>query len=515
MAKNKQMCDLTSTKGFPRGWSNEQLRNFSAQAFERKRSGNFDPTRQKLNFEVTKGGIITPVDQKHSINHRISENLRRRGIIDPNAGKEKPDKRTVANFVLGGSREQMHRLAFGDQKIDLNHGADNSSIVRQKAIEDWAIDTYNFMARKYGEENVVSFVVHLDEINPHVHCTVLPVTEQNKISWKKVMAGKDKYEYRDRMLKLHDEFAEVNKKYGLERGDAVAVTGAKHRSTEEYRDWLDNQARKLEIKIDTQKQTLYEINAEIAKAEKRVKALYTMLSNLEAQKKDIEDRISTLESQLESQARQSQLTNEEITRRRQVLIGELDTIAAKINERQSQLVKARQQLQDVADRKSQLEQKTQVVEKQLRQNQNEYSNKVMRDMENTAWGEVARDMKRHMAKYEEYRDTLGLDERRNIDNLYDNVFDGSIFDQMAENANEVIAVASALFMGYLDGAVSFAESHGGGGDSPGSDWGRDKDDDDETWRRKCFHMGMKMMRPSPGKLSRRNTPRQQAKGLGR
>jgi chromosome segregation ATPase len=273
-------------------------------------------------------------------------------------------------------------------------------------------------------------VVHLDEINPHVHCTVLPVTEQNKISWKKVMAGKDKYEYRDRMLKLHDEFAEVNKKYGLERGDAVAVTGAKHRSTEEYRDWLDNQARKLEIKIDTQKQTLYEINAEIAKAEKRVKALYTMLSNLEAQKKDIEDRISTLESQLESQARQGQLTNDELTRRRQVLNGELDAIAAKINERRSQLVKARQQLQDVADRKSQLEQKTQVVEKQLRQNQNEYSNKVMRDMENTAWG-------------------------------------------------------------------------------------RDKDDDDETWRRKCFHMGMKMMRPSPGKLSRRNTPRQQAKGLGR
>ena len=240
-----------------------------------------------------------------------------------------------------------------------------------------------------------------------------------------------------------------------------------------------------------------------------------MLSNLEAQKKDIEDRISTLESQLESQARQGQLTNEEITRRRQVLIGELDTIAAKINERQSQLVKARQQLQDVADLKSQLEQKTQVVEKQLRQNQSEYSQKVMRDMENTAWGVVARDTKECMSKYEEYRDTLSMEERKILDNLYDNVFDGSLFGEVAQHANEVVAVASALFMGYLDGAVSFAKTHGGGSDSPGSDWGRDKDDDDEMWRRKCFHMGMKMMRSTSGKLSRRNTPRQQAKGLGR
>ena len=71
------------------------------------------------------------------------------------------------------------------------------------------------------------------------------------------MVGADKFEYRERMMKLHDEFAEVNKKYGLERGDAIAVTGAKHRSTEEYRDWLDKQTRELEIKIDTQKQFCY------------------------------------------------------------------------------------------------------------------------------------------------------------------------------------------------------------------------------------------------------------------
>ena len=506
MAKNKQVIDLAPGKGMTRGQSNEHLRLSAATVNGRKLKFTFDPTRERLDFEVTKGGVVTPVDKQHSITRRISENLRRRGIKDPNAGKPKPDIRTVANFILGGSREQMHRLAFGDQKVDLNHGADNRMIERNKAIEDWAVDTYNFMAQKYGEDNIVAFVVHLDETNPHVHCTVLPVTDQNKISWKQVMVGKDKYEYRARMLQLHNEFAEVNKKYGLERGDAVEVTGARHRTTQQYWDWLDEQARQkeienreMEIKIDTQKQTLYEINAEIAKADKRVKGLNTMLSNLEAQKKDIEDRISTLESQ----AKQGELTNDELARRREVLIGELDTIAAKIKEREQQLQKARQQLQEVADRKSQLETKSQAVEKQLQQNQKQYSNKVMRDMENTAWGEVARDMKKRMTMYDEHRDSLGLDERRIVDNLYDEVFDGSLFDQMAENANEVIAVASALFMGYLDGAVSFAKGHGGGGSSPGSGWGRDKDDDDEMWRRKCLFMGMKMMRPSQGRKLKR------------
>ena len=154
MAKNKQMCDVTPTKGFPRGWSNEQLRNFSGTAYLRKLTYNLDPTRSKLNFEVTKGGIISPVDQKHSINRRISENLRRRGILDPNAGKEKPNIRTVANFLLGGSREQMHRLAFGDQKVKLNRDANNSDIIRMKPIEEWAVDVYNFMAKKYGEDEL-------------------------------------------------------------------------------------------------------------------------------------------------------------------------------------------------------------------------------------------------------------------------------------------------------------------------------------------------------------------------
>lgn len=37
-----------------------------------------------------------------------------------------------------------------------------------------------------GEDNVIGFYVHLDELNPHVHCTVIPVDERNKISFNKI-----------------------------------------------------------------------------------------------------------------------------------------------------------------------------------------------------------------------------------------------------------------------------------------------------------------------------------------
>lgn len=33
---------------------------------------------------------------------------------------------------------------------------------------------------------------------------------------------------------LHNDIAKINQKYGLERGDRISETGARHRSTEEY-----------------------------------------------------------------------------------------------------------------------------------------------------------------------------------------------------------------------------------------------------------------------------------------
>lgn len=154
----KQVIDIMPTKGMTTAQSNEHLRKYSEGAYQNMRSNNFDPTRAHLGFEVTKGGKIVPIDVNHSIPERMKENLAARGIKDPNEGLSEPKFRTIANIILGGSREQMRRLAFDNQGVNFNLGVDNSHIIRKKGIEEWAKDTYDYIARKLGEENILTFV---------------------------------------------------------------------------------------------------------------------------------------------------------------------------------------------------------------------------------------------------------------------------------------------------------------------------------------------------------------------
>ena len=241
MVQAKQVLDVHVSKGITRAQSNEHLRCRSEKAREYAMSkGNYDPTREHLNFEVVQGGKIRPVDTSRSIPDRMAEILRSRGIKDPNEGLEEPKFRTVVNIIFGGSRERMQELAFGSQTVDFENNSDNSHVERKPEIEQWAKDVYTFVSGKYGEQNIAAFVVHLDELNPHVHCTLLPIKD-GRFAYKEIFAGKDKFEYSERMKKLHSEFAEVNRKWGMSRGSSIAETGARHRTTEEYRRMLSEE----------------------------------------------------------------------------------------------------------------------------------------------------------------------------------------------------------------------------------------------------------------------------------
>lgn len=216
MVKQYQVCDLRPGMGMTRSQSNEHLRNYNQRAYENKMTGNFDPTREHLNFEIVKGELV-PVNKAKSIPQRIKENLASRGIKDPNEGKENPDRRSVANIILQGSKETMLKLAFCDQDVDLDKHADNSHVRREKGIEEWAKDMYMFVAERYGEENIAASVVHLDEKNPHIHCTQLPIVD-NRISWNKLFGG-NKYEGQKKFWDLHDAIAAANRKYGRTAGN--------------------------------------------------------------------------------------------------------------------------------------------------------------------------------------------------------------------------------------------------------------------------------------------------------
>lgn len=86
-------------------------------------------------------------------------------------------------------------------------------------------DFTNFFKDKYGEENVLSAIVHLDETNPHMHLNLIPIVD-GKLCAKELFDGQ--------LVKLQTEiWKEVGQKYGLERGKSG--NGVEHLSTAEYK----------------------------------------------------------------------------------------------------------------------------------------------------------------------------------------------------------------------------------------------------------------------------------------
>lgn len=75
------------------------------------------------------------------------------------------------------------------------------------------------------------------------------------------------------------------------------------------------------------------------------------------------------------------------------------------------------------------------------------------------------------------------------------------YTDLTRNCNQIINCAMLLSLGYIHEATTYAESCGGGG-SPGSGWGRDKDEDDDHWWRRCIAVSAAMMRPAKYRLRR-------------
>lgn len=57
---------------------------------------------------------------------------------------------------------------------------------------------------------------------------------------------------------------------------------------------------------------------------------------------------------------------------------------------------------------------------------------------------------------------------------------------------EIQQTAMLLFACYLDTAISMSESSGGGGNSPESGWGKDKNEDEREWALRCAKMANNM-----------------------
>ena len=539
MSGAKNVIDMRPSKGFSPSQGNEHLRRLDDCERAQKARWNYDHSREHLNFEVGKGGVVTEVNKFKTINQRIQENLDSRGIVNPNKkyidqGLD-PKYRTVANFILGGNREVMRNLAFGNQNVDWEHGADNSDLKRMPEIEAWAKDAYAFMCKKYGEQNIAAFVVHLDEANPHVHCTVLPLTEKNRFSFiKTFMGGVDSRDALSKYMEnLHTEYAEeVGLKYGMERGDSIKETGAVHRTTEEYRRklWKDAQEKEEEVReniktieqqnstITNQRGIIASLSREIKHSAARLKALATMIKNLETHKADLEQEIKKFNRDLAA----GKISKEEADRKLSQINADIKKTEEKILDKTEKLKIAESKLHDAEQRKAELEakaheaeekrsseeQKTalavektakaegkyQVIKAKYKEIAPKVNLKVSHEFGSLGFHMAALDMKSRLSKYGELRNSLSPSQRDFLDRTVGEIFDGSLIENVAENSANLCSVAASLYLGYLNAATRIAQSCGGGG-GPGTGWGKRDDENDMDFRRRCFGMAMKMMKP--------------------
>ena len=438
MATPKQVMDFRPSKGITTAQSNEHQRRWTEKGWGSAEStGNYDRSRERLNFEV-RGGKVCPIDKSRSIPERMADILRSRGIKDPNEGLAEPRFRTVVNFIFGGSRERMTELAF---------------------------------------------ILHLDETNPHVHCTLLPIKD-GKFAYKQIFAGKDKYEFSARMKALHSEFADVNKRWGMERGTSVSETGARHRTTEEYRRQLSEQCTTIEQSVATHQRTLASLQSDIRLAERRVKGLTSMVNNLLQEKAEKEAALAELHRQILAGHDNPDALRQQV----QELEQELSAIQSKLDDKQEKLSEADRKLDALREEMTAMKERTE----ELRQEAHRYSDTIRQGADTVLRNALLENM------VSEFSERVAR-----LSNEGKDVFDGSLLQAFAENGTEVMYCATLLFLGYVDDATTFAEGHGGGGSSSDLKWGRDDDEDERAWARRCMMKAARMMRPSSGKRKKR------------
>lgn len=474
MTGQKQVMDIRpNSEGITTLESNEQQRKWTEEHSQKKVNdplNNYDPTRYKLNFEVVKGGKVQPIDTSRTIAQMLVDNLAARGIKDPNARPNvKRKRRTLAQFIFSGNRERMLELAFGKQGVNLAKGTDNSHLTREKDIEEWAKNVYGFVAKKFGEENIVSFYVHLDEKSPHVHCSVVPVNDKNKISWHSFF-GKDQIEGRAIIGALHDDFyKEVGQKWGLERGTNVAETKAKHRSTEEYKRELVSEVCGLET-------TREGLQRQIHRAEIKLKGISTMIENLHARKDSVQEQIDLIAQQFGQEG----ADNAELAERMAKLRKESEDIDGKLAIRLKILEEANTTITSAKMRLEELYREQAKVQKHINDDTVNEATQLQKNILST------------------YNDMVTSSVEPLLPTLNDNqreILTNSGFIDLTERASDVINCAMLLALQYIHEATTYAESCGGGGSGNLSGWGREKDEDDELWWRRCIAKSAAMVRP--------------------
>ena len=121
--------------------------------------------------------------------------------------KVRKDAVLMCSFVVGSDREFFRSLSLGEQ-------------------QQFFVDCTRFFAERYGEENIISAVVHMDEITPHLHLNLIPIADGR-------LCAKTLFDRKELQNLQTDFHSAVGKKWNLQRGKEGSQ--AKHLDTTAYK----------------------------------------------------------------------------------------------------------------------------------------------------------------------------------------------------------------------------------------------------------------------------------------
>jgi hypothetical protein len=126
---------------------------------------------------------------------------------------------------------------------------------RDRALE-WAEE-------RYGKDNVVNAVLHLDEKTPHLHIVVVPIDERGRLNCRSYLGGKDK------MRAMQTSFAEKMEPLGLVRG--VEGSKSQHQTIQRFYGLVKELTPALEKEAQSQQQAQANqaVQQRIGQAEKK------------------------------------------------------------------------------------------------------------------------------------------------------------------------------------------------------------------------------------------------------
>ena len=499
----KQAMHVEAGKSFGTSEANENERRWNDDKIDRKNqdpTNHYDKTRMKLNFEIGSDGKVHPLGyQEKSLEVRLKERLTELGW-KPFKPDSKIQPNCCAKFIFGGNHDRTLEMAFGPQTVNLDKGADNSHLQRCPEIEQWAKDVYDWCTKRYGQENIIGFQVHLDESSPHIHALIVPVGQRAKSGRECVMwsakFGKSRYEYGHILREMHTSlYEEVGSKYGLERGDSIEGRNVNHLSKRDYIRKLSKDAKQaekavkgLQSMIRHLESKILSYNQQLEKAEQELASGKITLDRYESQKTDIQKLIAEYQNKLEEKA------------------GKLHAKEQELEQLTKDAAKARSVVQPFRNHKVDftppritekvplfgtgkwVERQNQHIEKSF----TEIVRKIESLYRNDAAKQVANAQQNILADFGELfqlrNDVKSLTE--NNDNLKSTL--ETILDQLANPSlrTKIFTIADALI-----GGTPIAVSPGGGGGSTSDlPWdGRRPDEEEEAYRRRCLLHASRMV----------------------